>query len=332
MTLFPTQYSTLSSHALGTYLAEAYGFSDVRCSLLLRGVSDTYRVEHAGGKAIFKIYRDAHRSLPEIQGEVELLNRLRAGGAHVSYPIPDLKGQAIQSFQAAEGIRNGVLFTYANGENVYDFSDEQLRIIGHEMAFNHTITSQLELRHPRKPYDLETTLDRPLEVIRPFFEHFPEGYAYLEETAQRVKDELERFDTTTFSTGYCHYDYLPKNFHFDEQNTLTVFDYDFAGKGFLANDLMSFQIHFFFHTFFKKISREEADRQFGVFVNAYREKKAFSEQELQAIPYLGFAFWLFYLGFQCENFEDWSNTFFSSRYIHDRINLIQQYMNLYSTF
>ncbi len=328
-TLFPTQYSTLSSKDLGEYIEEKYGFNQVLCTFLLRGVSDTYVVEHSAGKAILKIYRDVHRSLNEINGEVELLTILKAKGGKVAEALMDLEGKPIQSFQAAEGIRHGVVFRYAPGTNAYDLTDEQLVEIGREMAVNHSITSQIELSYPREEYTIETTIDRPLEVLKPFLKDLPEEYQYLQETAVQVRQKMNSFDLSSFGYGYCHYDYLPKNFHFDENNAITVFDYDFAGKGFLMNDIMTFMMHYFFHTTLNRISYEEGDRQFAIFIDAYRKVRPVSDQELALMPYLGFGFWLFYLGFQCENFDDWSNTFFSSRYLQDRVSLIKKYMNRY---
>jgi Ser/Thr protein kinase RdoA (MazF antagonist) len=334
MQLFPTQYSTLSASALKDSLEKSYGFHGMNCRLLLRGVSDTYVLEGTESKYIFKVYRDSHRSLDEIKGEAELLNKLKEGGAKVSYPIPDLNGEQIQAFNAAEGVRHGVLFSYANGKNVYDLSDQQLHVVGREMAFNHNITSGIHLQHERKPYTIETTLTRPLALIRTAFEQYDyaEGYAYLTEVANQVIRKMESFDTSAFSVGYCHYDYLPKNFHFDENDRFTLFDFDFAGEGFLANDLLSFQVHFFFHTIYGKVSQEEAERQFDVFLKAYQQIRALSAEEIEAIPYLGIMFWIFYLGFAYENFDDWSNSFFGPRYLRERVATIKRYADMYCQF
>ncbi|GAB3500040.1 hypothetical protein GCM10027341_24550 [Spirosoma knui] len=332
MQLFPTQYSTLSASALRDSLENSYGLRDMHCRLLLRGVSDTYILEGAESKYIFKVYRDAHRRLNEIKGEVELLNVLKERGANVSHPIRDLNGEQIQAFNAAEGVRHGVLFSYAIGKNVYDLSDNQLHIVGREMAFNHNITSQIDLQHERKPYTTETTLTRPLKLIEPAFSDYQEGYAYLAEVAQQVMKKMESFDTSRFSVGYCHYDYLPKNFHFDQDDTFTLFDFDFAGKGFLMNDLVSFLVHFFFHSIYGKISKEEADRQFNVFLDAYKDVRPLSDEEIESIPYLGIMFWVFYLGFAYENFDDWSNTFFGPRYLRDRVGIIKRFAELYCRF
>lgn len=262
-------------------------------------------------------------------GELELLNILKEKGAAVSHPISDLEGERLQLLNAPEGARPGVLYSYAPGRSIYDFSDEQLRRIGHEMARVHNITSAITLSYEREEYDIQRLLIKPLQTVAPAFKDLPGGYAYLEETAEKVMKVLASFNTSAFSYGYCHYDFLPKNFHFDEQNNVTFFDFDFTGKGWLANDAASFFIHFFIHTALNKITPEEAQRCYSVFIAAYRELRSFSEEELAAVPYLGFIFWIFYLGFQYENFDDWSNAFFTTNYLKDRVGVIKKYADMH---
>jgi hypothetical protein len=55
MSIFPTQYSTLNASALGIYIAEKYGFTDLSCRLLIRNVSDTYILQDANDRYILKI-------------------------------------------------------------------------------------------------------------------------------------------------------------------------------------------------------------------------------------------------------------------------------------
>ncbi|MBL6444745.1 phosphotransferase [Fulvivirga sp. 29W222] len=332
MKIFPTQYSTLSSSALNDFVKEHYGLGETSCNFLLRGVSDTYLISNKQEKFILKIYRGAHRTLEEINGEVELLNVLKGKDAKVSYPLKDLYGRQIQEFVAAEGIRYGVLFSFAPGKVYYDFTDEQLKIIGKEIAYNHNITSGLDLEYNRKVYNVETTVHKPLKVLKPAFENFTEGYDYLNGISEKVIRKLEGFDTKSFGYGYCHYDYLPKNFHFDEGNNLTVFDYDFCGKGYLVNDLMTFQVHYFFHIVMKGMDKKEADTAFRTAVTGYRELRYISEEELEAIPYLGIMFWNFYLAFQYENFDDFSNTYFGMAHLQKWIGWMKDWENFYCKF
>ena len=332
MSPFPAQYSTLSALALKDYITAAYGINLISCKFLLRGVSDTYVLEAADTQYILKIYRDRHRSLTEIQGEVELLNMLKEYGAKVSYPLVDIFGGQIQKFDAAEGTRYGIVLSYAEGKPVLDLNDEQLKTVGREMATVHNITSVVKLNYKRKAYTIDTTLTGPLKVLKPVFADLPDEYTYLKETAMQVIQKLNTFDTKKFSYGYCQYDFLPKNFHFDDKGQITFFDFDFAGQGYLANDLMSFFVHFFMHVFTGKLTDEEADRTYQVFISAYREVRPVSDQEIKAIPYLGVGFWIFYLGFQYENFDDWSNPFWGPKFIKDRVALIKVWVDKYCEF
>ncbi|MGZ3755254.1 MAG: phosphotransferase [Mucilaginibacter sp.] len=326
MPIFPTQYSTLSSKALNEYLQLRYDLGDTQCRLLIRNVSDTYILENTVTKYIFKIYRDSHRKVGEIKGEVELLTLLYKQGAKVSHPLPDNQGDYLQRFECAEGIRYGVLFTWAEGRVIYDLNEQQLDIVGKEMAVVHNISSTVQLNHYRKQYTIESTITSPLKSIEPAFKDLANEFAYLQTTGNAVSKRLQKFVQQEFSYGYCHYDFLPKNFHITADNQVTFFDFDFAGEGLLANDIASFFIHYFLEVNYGKISVEAARSSLQTFVESYRKIRQLSDDELKAIPDLGFAFWLFYLGFQYENYDDWSNAFFSPKFIADRVSIIKKWM------
>jgi Ser/Thr protein kinase RdoA (MazF antagonist) len=321
MNIFPTQYSTLSAAALAKYVEKQYGYNGLSGRLLLRGVSDTYLLEGPADKYILKIYRDAHRSLEEINGEVQLLNIYKKHHLPLSYPIADEEGRYIQAFAAAEGTRHGVLFTYAEGKVVADPTEAQVRTVGREMARLHNVAANLELNYKRKEYNIDTMIVQPLEKVAPLFKDMPEEYEGLKRIAAKAIEKLNSIDKSNFSYGYCQFDFMPQNFHFvDDQ--VTFFDFDFAGKGYLVNDVMSFINHYNLHGHFGKMTREAADKVIRQFLEAYRSVRPLSAEEEEAIPALNVGFWQFYLGFQYENFDDWSNTFFNERWIKERAKLM----------
>ena len=260
MSLFPAQYSTLSATALNEYLQSAYGLKGITTSFLVRNVSDTYVIRDEEPKYILKIYRDSHRSRAQIQAEVDVLNYLKENGAKVAYPIPDVNGNYLQQFEASEGIRYGLLYLFAPGEVSKDLTENQLQVLGRQMAFNHELLSKEGLTFDRPEYSIATTVHQPLEVLPEMFERFdyPEGLDRLQEITKQALDAFEAIDTRSFGVGYCHYDYMPKNFHFTDKDEITFFDWDFFGKGLLVNDLMSFKVHYFFHQLHGFISKEEA--------------------------------------------------------------------------
>ncbi|UKT62181.1 phosphotransferase [Pedobacter mucosus] len=331
--IFPAQYSTLSASALKLYLINAYELENATtCKLLIRNVSDTYILENSSSKYIFKIYRDVHRKFQEIEAEVELLNILKANGNAVSYPIQDKDGKQIQQFNAIEGTRNGILFSFAEGKVIHDLKDEHLIQLGKDIAKIHQTTSSIKLTNKRQAYNFETTLYTPLKTLKPHFMKMPNEYNYLEEIAGKMINKFSEFDTENFSYGYCHYDLFPKNFHFNDKGTITFFDFDFAGEGYLINDLMSFLNHYFFHGINNLITPEQAEKDFNTFLKSYQEIKVLTEDEIKAIPYLGVSFHLFFLKFFYDNFDDWSNPFLTPKFTKHRIDLIKKWEKQYCNF
>ena len=330
--IFPAQYSTLSAIALKNHIALAYDLEDFNCRLLIRNVSDTYILERGDEKFIFKIYRDSHRKLNEIQAEIELLNILKDKGNSVSYPIKDINGNQIQQFNAMEGVRNGVLFSYAEGNVILDLNDEQLQNIGNSIAKLHNTTSSITLKNKRQEFNFQTTLFEPLKTLKPHFKDMLDEFSYLEEIADKVVRKFETFDTKNFSYGYCHYDFFPKNFHFNSAGKITFFDFDFAGQGYLINDLMSFLNHFFFHTLNNSITTEQAKKNFHTCITAYQKTRVLTAHEIKAIPYLGITFHIFFLKFFYDNYDDWSNVFLTPRYTKHRVDLIKKWVKMYCEF
>jgi len=69
-----------------------------------------------------------------------------------------------------------------------------------------------------------------------------------------------------------------------------------------------------------------------VFINAYRERREISNQELEAIPYLGIMFWIYYLAIQYNGYDDFSNNYFNLTYLKKWVNWIEQWEGLYCKF
>jgi Ser/Thr protein kinase RdoA (MazF antagonist) len=294
--IFPASYSTLCPNALAVLIADKFNLTDVSCKLLVRGVGDTYLVETPATRFILRVYRSSHRSLPQIKEEVQLLQKLQQSGVSVSYPIKKLSGEVIININAVEGERHAVLFSYAPGTPVKLLNNNQLRNLGIEMARFHNVSAKLSLGGERWEFNADTTLYKPLELIRPAFVEDPTGYAWLEKVVNQVNDKVYAADSTPFSKGYCHFDFLPKNFHF-EGDAITLFDFDFMGYGWLVNDIMSFWQHLMLDVYTNRMTKEAALEAYEIFLQAYCEHRPVSTEELALVPYLSIGFWLFYMGF-----------------------------------
>ncbi len=324
--IFPTSYSTLAEFGLAEMVSEKYGLGTTQCRLITKGVGDTYLIEVESGKFILRVYRCSHRTLNHINAEVELLLFLKQNNVSVSYPIEDVSGAYIQNLNAAEGTRHAVLFTYAPGNVVLNLNESQLRELGRQMANFHNISSTLSLKNQRWSFDLDNTLDKPLEILETYYLKDTDGYLWLKNAAARVKEKLNELNSAGFSIGYCHYDFLPKNFHFDG-GAVTLFDFDFFGRGWLVNDIMTFWQHLCLDVHFNKLTQSEADRCYEIFINAYREMRDVTSDELEAVPYLSLGFWLFYAAFHTTH--DQFYAYVQPEHLRLRTNMIRQLMERY---
>ena len=324
--IFPASYSTLSDMALAFMVSERYGLADVTCELLLRGVGDTYLLASAGERYILRAYRSSHRSLLQIRAEVELLSALKRAGVPAAYPIADLAGGEIQAVEAVEGTRYLVLFNYAPGQAVAILSESQLRMLGHQMARFHEVSSTITLSDKRWSFDFETTLRRPIEMLKHAFREDPEGYAWVKEAAGKAEQALNELGVSGFPAGYCHFDFLPKNFHFDG-DSLTFFDFDFLGYGWLVYDIMIFWEHLCLDVHFGRMKQGEADEAYAIFLKAYGEVRPLSAAELKAVPWLSLCWWLFYMGFHTTH--DQFYPFVQPAHLKLRLGLIRQLMERY---
>lgn len=325
MNFFPASYSTLSAAALGAFIEQKYGISPVQCRYKLRGVSDTYHVQSQAGEYMLKLFRSMHRNEEELLGEIALLEYLLQNGIQVAAPVRDLSGNTLQSFQAIEGIRHGILYQFAPGVPIIEQNDEQIIQSAQYLARLHLKTENLELPYTRKEYTMETMMQEPLRAIRPAYEYFKlaEIYHQLKATAKTQFESLHKLNSPAFATGYCHYDFMPKNWHHDQQGAITLFDFDFAGKGWLMNDIASYAIYLSLLT----PDKPDAQRRLQLFVDAYSKIRLLQPEELKALPALGFLFILFYLKYQYENFGDHTNVYFGPRFLRERMKQIEYYLN-----
>ncbi len=294
--------------------------------MLLRGVGDTYGVETSGGKYILRAYRRTHRSLPQVQEEIDYLLALQAAGVTVSYPIADRGGKHIRQPDAPEGVRCVVLFSFADGQPLSTLNENQLRELGRQMAAMHHVAAEMPLTGHRWTYDLHTTLFQPIEMLRPFFKEDPDGLAWLVQAAKDVKRKLDLLGTGDFAYGCCHYDLLNKNFHC-KGDKVTFFDFDFLGYGWLVNDLMTFWVQLCLDVLLGRLTQEAADAAYHTVIKAYREVRPLSDKELAAVPYLALGFWVFYSGFHTTH--DQFYLFLQPAQLKQRFGMVRRMLEKY---
>lgn len=316
MNHFPVITSTLSEEHLALFLQAKYQLSmHTSCRLLKTGINHVYLVSDGEYKSVFRVYSLNWRSSQEISEEIRLLNLLKDNHLPVSYPIADIQENYIQTLNAPEGDRYGVMFSYAKGEKTLNFSSDLHEKIGEIMARFHQLTHNLQLE--RVTYSPEKLL---IESPRHFFGFLPDDtleVAFIRYAQQYLLKQLKKVDKTQVRKGVVHLDIWFDNMNIADDKEVTIFDFDFCGNGWLCYDIAYYilQIHS------TETDENEYKRKAESFLKGYESVTPISDEERRILPMLAECVYLFYLGVQCQRFNNWSNTFINEVYLKRFINL-----------
>jgi Ser/Thr protein kinase RdoA (MazF antagonist) len=327
MNPFPVYDSRLSASHLSLFLQEKYQLKDpAHCHILKTGINHSYLLKDGVNRQIFRLYCYNWRTKREIEEEIRLLRLLHQNGVPVSYPIADVMGNFIQEIMAPEGVRFGVMFSFAEGEKMRSFTADMSFNIGIAMACFHQATQGLALE--RVTYNAETLLLAPLQRVKTFFAAESETMAFVESTMHALVEKLNDIRLAEVRFGAVHLDIWFDNMHVTPDGEVTFFDFDFCGNGWQCLDVAYFNVQLFNTEF----DADEYQRKLQRFFEGYETVTLLSAEEKRLIPYLAVSIWFFYLGIQCQRFDDWGNLFISEDYFRRFIGMIQKWCTHHRLF
>ncbi|GLU52352.1 phosphotransferase enzyme family protein [Dyadobacter frigoris] len=314
---FPVSNSTLSTKHLADFLQKEYKFrSKTDCKLLKTGISHTYLVTTESDKFVFRIYSLNWRTKTEILEEIRLINLLKDNHISVSYPIADPDGHYIKELNAPEGIRFGVLFSYARGAKALNYAAEIQFKVGETIGKIHSLTQNFNL--DRVTYTPEILLENYFDYLKLFLNTEQEEMIYMADLKEVLKESLSNIDKQKVRFGAVHTDIWFDNMHLFGNDEITIFDFDFCGNGMLCQDLGYYIMQLY--------NLEKDETQFNLklesFLKGYESITRLSEEEKLIIPYISTSTYFFFLGIQCQRYDNWSNVFLNEIYLSRFINLI----------
>ncbi|MGC4034744.1 MAG: phosphotransferase [Chitinophagaceae bacterium] len=317
MNTFPVISSIISPVAIASFVSNKYRLSEgTTCRLLKTGINHTYRIDDGSDSFIFRIYSFNWRTKEEINEEIKLLNLLRENKISVSYPIEDNDKEYIQEIEAPEGKRFAVLFSFAPGNKILNFSSETHFEIGKQLAAIHKLTKNL--RQKRITYDSEILLNKSLEHIRRFLPNDTKEMEFLVNTKSLLEQEITNAQITSIRQGIVHLDVWFDNFNVSENNTITLFDFDFCGNGWLCLDIA----YYVMQVYSTEKIETERKQKLKSFFQGYDSIEVITNEEKRLLPTLGVCLYYFYLGVQCSRFDNWSNTFINEVYMKRFVDVL----------
>jgi Ser/Thr protein kinase RdoA (MazF antagonist) len=317
MQYFPVVCSTLSSAQLSVFLQQQYNLgAGTTCRLLRAAINHAYLVTDGEHKYVFRIYSLNWRSTTEIKEEIRLLQLLLENDIPVSYAIPDPTGNYLQQLLAPEGLRWGVLFSYARGEKILGYDTAMHYTVGGIMARMHQVTQHLLLE--RTTYTSQVLLVDPFELVKQFISIDTEEMQFMQRVQHYLLQEFSTIDTNAIRHGVVHLDIWFDNLNIYNNEEVTIFDFDFCGNGWLVLDLA----YYMMQVFHVEKEPEQYDLKWNSFLKGYTAVTSISEEEMRILPITCVSLFFFYLGVQCQRFENWTNTFLNETYLKRYINLL----------
>lgn len=310
MTTFPVTESTLSAKNIGQFLQERYGLSEkTTCKLFRTGMNHLYTVTDGEVRFVFRIYTFNWRTKLDIAEELRLLIHLKQNNVSISYPIADNSNELIQEFNAPEGKRYGVLFSFANGIKAARFTPGTSYLIGQALAKMHKSTKGFHL--DRITYNANVLLTESIERTKLFFTNPSDEIRFLEQTAGYLHKEFEKVDINKVRYGAVHLDVWFDNMHFNGENEPTFFDFDFCGNGLLCFDIS----YFLFQLYNTHQNDADYEAKSNSFLKGYETVTRISNEERQVLPFACLAIMTFYISMQCDRYDTWSNIFLNEDHL-----------------
>jgi Ser/Thr protein kinase RdoA (MazF antagonist) len=317
MTNFSVISSILSSSDIAEFVRDKYSLiASTTCKLLKTGINHTYRIDSENDSFIFRIYSYDWRTKEEITEELNLLQLLKKNDISISYPIADISENFIQTIEAPEGLRFAVLFSFAKGHKILNYSKETHFEVGKLMAQIHSLTNGLEQK--RINYTTGTLLNQSLEKIGEFLSDQTDEMQFLIITRPLLEKELLNANNQNLRKGIVHLDIWFDNLNILNNNEITLFDFDFCGNGWLCLDIAYYilQLH--------STEKDEIEltKKMEAFYTGYQTVEKISDEERRLIPIFGVCLYYFYLGVQCSRFNNWSNAFLNEVYLKRFISVL----------
>ncbi|MBX2842636.1 MAG: phosphotransferase [Flammeovirgaceae bacterium] len=310
MNNIPVTDSTISGDYLSVLLREHYGFSsNTKCNIFRTGINHSYIVTTPEQKYVLRIYSFQWRTALEISEEIRLLNQLKEHNISVSYPILNLHNEYILELQAPEGLRYGVLFSFAEGRKVREFSVDTGYNIGKLMAQLHQVTQNLSLQ--RITYNADSLVLLAYDHAKVHFSETNEEMQFINQAVKVIEKEFSILKPETLRKGVVHLDIWYDNMHIKNESEMTIFDFDFCGNGWLLHDIAYFIMQMYHHEADKKLYNTKK----AAFFSGYESITSISEEEKKLLPFSGLSIWIFYLGVQSQRFDNWSNLFLSENFL-----------------
>jgi Ser/Thr protein kinase RdoA (MazF antagonist) len=184
------------------------------------------------------------------------------------------------------------------------------------MARLHQVTKNVSVERVR--YTPQVLLIDSFEMIKQYISADTEEMQWMHRVQRYLLRQYSNAPAHLLRKGVVHMDIWFDNMNIHNNEEATLFDFDFCGNGWLVHDLAYYIMQIY------NIEREpgQYELKLEAFLKGYESITPIPEAEKQMIPAVSVSIYFFYLGVQCQRFENWTNTFLNETYLKRYINLV----------
>lgn len=269
-------HSIVDNKHLAELLRDRYTLSPgVYCELIHRGMNDIYKVTDGASRLACRVWRTAWRSLDDVAYEMSFLAHLHGKGIAVANGVPALDGSLSFVVQAPEGIRSVALFEWAPGRPFGDQPNDQPKEqhafeIGALFAQMHGAGADFKpdkIRRTNAPSDY---LDN-LPYLKQLVMDRPGDMALYQTVAENLHARVKALEWQGLPFGPCHGDFHFNNVHINDDNGITLLDFDNSGEDYLLQDVACY----LWGNYYGKLEEAYGTR----FIDGYTSVRPFTADE-----------------------------------------------------
>ena len=309
-------YSQLSSESLIPLIRAHYpGITPLSCKFYARGLHDNYLIESDTEKYILRIYRSDWRSTDEILFELQLLIFLRKQRSRVSSPNQTSVGKSGFLIDFQEGKRMAVLFDYADGHSPEkETLTKTSSLLGRAVASVHLASTDFVAELARPVLDTPYLLDHSIVRIESYLDSVQ--MHYVTTLQKKIHAGMPAIAHENGAFGICTGDINFRNFHINDTNEITLFDFDQCGYGYRAFELGKFMSSMY--------PLEEKNSCMEEFLRGYQSIRTLSEAELRAIPYFEIVSIIWVLTIYVDNADRIGHILLNKAFWRRRIDMLKE--------
>ena len=259
---------------------ERFGIQEDKIKLLDGFESFIYEFERDGGEYILRIGHSSRRSEAHIQGEVDWINYLAAGGAGVSRSISSGYGQLVEHIDDGQGEKFlATAFVKAQGTfpSQVGWTDELYETYGRAIGQMHALAKDYQ---PANPAWARPDWDDDAMMIAD--KSLPDSDVMVIKKYEELLSYLKSLPKDKDSYGLTHFDPHGGNFYVDEQRCITLFDFDDCAYCWFAHDIA---IVLFYLVNDAEDKPAFTDKFMSIFLKGYAQDNQIDPKWLKEIPY-----------------------------------------------